>query len=50
MFLKEIGQIFSSWGMVEVMHKVLLEATKATFAYVNFIDVSVDEATTTNNT
>jgi hypothetical protein len=40
----------SSWGMVEVMHEVLLEATKATFAFAKYIDVNVDEATTTNNT
>ncbi len=40
----------SSWGMVEVMDKVLLEATKATFASANFIDVNVNEATTTDNT
>jgi hypothetical protein len=46
--LKRNWSNFSSWGMVEVMHKVLLEATKATIAYVNFINVSVDEATTTN--
>jgi hypothetical protein len=47
---KRNWSIFLGWGMVEVVHKVLLEATKATFAYVNFIDVSADEATTTNNT
>jgi hypothetical protein len=44
--LRRNWSYFSSWGMVEVMHKV---ATKATFASVNFIDVNVIEATTTNN-
>jgi len=38
------------WGMVEVMHDVLLEATKAAFACANFIDVSVNEVTTIDNT
>ncbi len=32
------------------MHKVLLEATKATFAFANFSVVSVDEVTTIDNT
>jgi hypothetical protein len=36
--------------MVEVMDKALLEATKATFASTNFIDVNVNEAITTDNT
>jgi hypothetical protein len=36
--------------MVEVMHDVLLEATKAAFACANFIDVSVNEVTTIDNT
>jgi hypothetical protein len=40
---------FSSWDMVEIMHKVLLEATKAIFAFANFIDVYVDEAITIDN-
>jgi hypothetical protein len=35
--------------MVEIMHKVLLEATKAIFAFANFIDVYVDEAITIDN-
>jgi hypothetical protein len=39
-----------SWGMVEVMHDVLLKATKAAFARANFIVVSADEVTTINNT
>jgi len=32
------------------MHKVLLEATKATFAFANFSVVSVDDITTIDNT
>ncbi len=38
-----------SWGMVEVMHSVLLNATKATFAYVAYINNSVDEVMTIEN-
>jgi hypothetical protein len=40
----------SGWGMVEVMHIVLLEATKVTFVIAPFIVVGVDEITTINNT
>ncbi len=36
--------------MVEVMHIVLLEATKVTFVIAPFIAVGVDEITTINNT
>jgi hypothetical protein len=36
--------------MVEVMHIVLLEATKVTFVVAPFIVVSVDEITMINNT
>jgi hypothetical protein len=39
----------SGWGMVEVMHDVLLEATKVVFARANFIIVSVDEVITIDN-
>jgi hypothetical protein len=35
--------------MVEVMHGVLLDATKVTFAYVVYIDISIYEVTTINN-
>jgi hypothetical protein len=35
----------SRWGMVKVMHVVLLEAIKATFATAPFIAVNVDEVT-----
>jgi hypothetical protein len=36
--------------MVEVMHGVLLEATKTTFVANSFITISVDEVTTIDNT
>ncbi len=36
--------------MVEVMHKVLSKATKATFVFANFIIVSANEVTTIDNT
>jgi hypothetical protein len=36
--------------MVEVMHKVLLEATKAAFVVVSFIVVTIDEVTIIDNT
>jgi hypothetical protein len=39
----------SSWGMVEVMHNVLLDATKAAFAYVAYINIFVDEVMTFEN-
>jgi hypothetical protein len=38
-----------SWGMVEVMHNMLLEATKVAFVRANFIVVNANEVTTTNN-
>jgi hypothetical protein len=40
----------SGWGMVKVMHVVLLEATKTTFATTPFIVVNVNEVTTIDNT
>jgi len=40
----------SRWGMVEVMHVVLLDATKITFVVAPFIVVNADEVTTINNT
>ncbi len=40
----------SGWGMVEVMHVVLLKATKATFVVAPFIAVSANEVTTIDNT
>ncbi len=40
----------SGWGMAEVMHVVLLEATKATFDVALFIAVNVDEVTMIDNT
>jgi hypothetical protein len=40
----------SGWGMVEVMHVVLLEVTKATFVVAPSIVVNVDEVTTIDNT
>ncbi len=36
--------------MMEVMHIVLLEVTKTTFAATPFIAVSADEVTTIDNT
>jgi hypothetical protein len=36
--------------MVEIMHVVLLEATKITFVVAPFIVINVDEVTTINNT
>jgi hypothetical protein len=36
--------------MVEVMHKVLFEAIRATFVAASFITISVNEVTITNNT
>jgi len=36
--------------MVEVMHKVLLEATKATFVAASFIAVTIDEVTIIDKT
>lgn len=50
LFWEKIGQILQVGACVEVMHKVLLEATKATFAFANFNVVSVDEVTTIDNT
>jgi hypothetical protein len=38
-----------NWGMVEDMHSVLLDATKATFAYVAYINISVYEVMTIEN-
>jgi len=40
----------SSWGMVEVMHNVLLNVTKATLAFVAYTNISIDEVKTINNT
>ncbi len=40
----------SRWGMAEVMHIVLLEATKVTFVVTPFIVISVDEITMIDNT
>jgi hypothetical protein len=40
----------SSWGMAEVMHSVLLNATKTTFAYVAYISIFVDEVMTIRKT
>jgi hypothetical protein len=39
----------SSWGMVEVMHEVLLETTKATFVFANFIIVNANKFITIDN-
>jgi hypothetical protein len=36
--------------MVEVMHNVLQDATKATFAYAAYIGISTYEVTIINNT
>jgi len=36
--------------MVEVMHNVLLDATKAIFAFVAYIGISTNEVMTINNT
>jgi len=38
------------WGMVEVMHIILLEATKLAFVVAPFIVISVYEVTTIDNT
>ncbi len=38
----------SSWGMAEVMHSVLLDVTKATFTYVAYIGIFVNEVMTIN--
>ncbi len=38
------------WEMIEVMHVVLLEATKVAFVVAPIIAVNVDEVTTINNT
>jgi hypothetical protein len=35
--------------MVHVMHNVLLDVTKATFAYATYIGISIYEVTTINN-
>jgi hypothetical protein len=40
----------SGWGLVEVMHIVLLEATKVAFVVAPFIVISADEVTTIDNT
>jgi hypothetical protein len=39
-----------SWAMVEFMHKLLLEATKATFVFATFIVINENEVTTIDNT
>jgi hypothetical protein len=39
-----------SWAMVEVMHELLLEATKATFFFATFIVINANEVTTIDNT
>jgi len=39
-----------SWGMVKVMHSVLLNVTKARFAFVAYISISINELITINNT
>jgi hypothetical protein len=40
----------SGWGMGKVMHKVFLEAIKATFAVTSIITVSVNEVIAIDNT
>jgi hypothetical protein len=40
----------SSWGMVEVMHSVLLNVTKATFPSIAYTSISTNEVKTINNT
>jgi hypothetical protein len=39
-----------SWAMVEVMHELLLEATKATFVFATLIVINANELTTIDNT
>jgi hypothetical protein len=39
----------SGWGMVEVMHSVLLNATKTTFTLVAYTNISIDEIKTINS-
>jgi hypothetical protein len=38
-----------SWGMAEVIHNVLLDATKATFTFVAYIGIFVNEVMIINN-
>ncbi len=38
------------WGMVEVMHIILLEVTKLAFVVAPFIVISANEVTTIDNT
>jgi hypothetical protein len=38
-----------NWGMVEVMQSVLLNATKATFAFATYTNISTDEVRTINS-
>ncbi len=40
----------SRWGMVKIMHVVLLEATKTSFVATPFIVINVDEVTMIDNT
>ncbi len=39
----------SSWGMVEVMHNLLINVTKATLAFVAYTSISTYEVRTINN-
>jgi hypothetical protein len=38
-----------SWAMVEVIHELLLKATKATLVFATFIVINANEVTTINN-
>jgi hypothetical protein len=40
----------SSWGMAEIMHSVLLNATKTTFALVAYIGIFANKIMTVDNT
>ncbi len=51
-FLHKIVVLFdsSSWGMVQIMHFVLLNCTKTPFSSITFIVVNVNELTPIDNT